>query len=144
MSILDQLAESRIREAAEEGALDDLPGAGRPLALQDLSLVPEALRAGYLLLRNAGCLPPEIEVSRRVGGINDLLQGVERQGDRPGCSRAGRRLRLLLARLNRGGRACPLWLQEAYGERLVHRLGGGGDRKGHTDPGPGTDGGERS
>ena len=134
MSILDQLAEARIREAAQEGALDDLPGAGRPLELEDLSLVPESLRAGYLLLKRAGCLPPEIEASRRVGGVNDLLQGVEREGQGTARAGGGRRLRLLLSRLKSGGRACPLWVQEAYGERLESRLGADRDRTGSGGP----------
>lgn len=128
MSVLDQLAEARIREAFEQGVLDDLPGAGRPLELEDLSLVPESLRAGYLLLKNAGCLPPEIEASRRVGGINDLLQGVEPEGGDPASARGGRRLRLLLSRLESAGRTCALWLQEAYGDRLESRLGNGRSR----------------
>ncbi|HYW02807.1 MAG TPA: DnaJ family domain-containing protein [Gammaproteobacteria bacterium] len=134
MSILDQLAETRIREAAEQGALDDLAGAGRPLELEDLSLVPESLRAGYLLLKNAGCLPPEIEASRRAGGVNDLLQGVEREGEGGAASRGRRRLRLLLSRLKSSDRACPLWAREAYGDRLESRLGAGRHEPGRSGP----------
>ena len=50
MWILDKLAEQQIDEAHARGDFDDLAGAGRPLQLEDLSQVPEELRAAYLLL----------------------------------------------------------------------------------------------
>jgi len=49
MWLIDELAEARIAEARERGAFDDLPGTGRPLPLNDDTLVAEELRAGYLL-----------------------------------------------------------------------------------------------
>ena len=35
MNLLDQIAEARIQEAIEQGELRDLPGAGKPLRLDD-------------------------------------------------------------------------------------------------------------
>lgn len=64
MWILDKLVEQRIDEARARGDFDDLAGAGRPLELEDLSLVSEELRAAYLLLKNAGCLPAEVRARR--------------------------------------------------------------------------------
>ncbi len=54
MLVLELLAEKKIAEAAERGELDDLPGAGRPLELDDDSLVPEDLRMAHRVLKNAG------------------------------------------------------------------------------------------
>ena len=54
MLVLELLAEKKIAEAAERGELDDLPGAGRPLELDDDTLVPEELRMANRILRNAG------------------------------------------------------------------------------------------
>ena len=49
------LAERKIEEAIERGELDDLPGAGQPLDLDDLDpLLPEELRMAYRILKNAG------------------------------------------------------------------------------------------
>jgi hypothetical protein len=45
MLALELIAEQRICEAVSRGELDDLPGAGRPLALDDDPLIPEELRA---------------------------------------------------------------------------------------------------
>ena len=65
MLTLDLLAEQRIREAQERGEFDNLPGAGAPLALDDDALVPEELRAAYRILKNAGYVPPELEIALR-------------------------------------------------------------------------------
>jgi hypothetical protein len=54
MFLIDKLAEQKIAEAVERGELNNLPGSGKPLHLDDDTLVPEELRAGYRLLKNAG------------------------------------------------------------------------------------------
>lgn len=54
MLIFELLAEKKILEAASRGELDDLPGAGRPLDLEDDALVPEDLRMASRILKNAG------------------------------------------------------------------------------------------
>jgi hypothetical protein len=54
MLIFDILAETKILEAASRGELDGLPGAGRPLDLDDDALVPEELRMASRILKNAG------------------------------------------------------------------------------------------
>ena len=51
------LAERKIEEAIERGEFDDLPGAGRPLDLDDLDpSLPEELRLAYRILKNAGMI----------------------------------------------------------------------------------------
>jgi hypothetical protein len=70
---LHDTAERRIQEALEAGLFRGLPGEGRPLALDDLSGMPEELRASYLVLRNAGALPEELELRRTVLRIDDLI-----------------------------------------------------------------------
>lgn len=60
MSVLDILAEQRIKEALERGDLEGLPGAGRPLELDDDALVPEELRLANRILKNAGYTPADL------------------------------------------------------------------------------------
>jgi hypothetical protein len=67
------LAESRIVAAMERGEFDDLPGHGRPLPPDDLARVPPDLRMGFRLLRNAGCLPPELEARKEVARLGALV-----------------------------------------------------------------------
>ena len=102
MSLLDELAEQRIREAAERGEFDDLPGRGEPLELEDDSLVPEELRAGYRMLKNAGFVPPELEPVRELREVEALIRQAEAAADRDARDQGGRRLRLVLQRLHDG------------------------------------------
>lgn len=74
MWLLDQWAERHIRDAQKKGEFDDLPGSGEPLALDDDSHIAPELRAGYRLLKNAGCLPPELEQRREAVELADLLK----------------------------------------------------------------------
>jgi hypothetical protein len=74
MGLLDLLAESRIAAAIEAGAFDDLPGAGKPLVLDDAPLVPDDLRVAHRILRNAGFLPPELAARRRACARLALLE----------------------------------------------------------------------
>src|SRR5690554_3023375 len=73
MDPVTALAERRIREAMERGEFDNLPGAGQPLDLDDDSHVPEELRAAYRLLKNAGMVPPELELRRELANAEQLL-----------------------------------------------------------------------
>jgi hypothetical protein len=67
------LAEPKIRAAMERGEFDRLPGHGRPLPPDELARVPAGLRMGVKLLRNAGCLPPELEARKEVARLGNLI-----------------------------------------------------------------------
>lgn len=102
MALLDQIVEDRIQAALARGDLNDLPGAGRPLRLDDDSMVPEHLRMGLRILRNAGMVPPEIESLREAHALGRMLQTAESREEQ---DRARRRLVLLLHRLEVAGLA---------------------------------------
>lgn len=82
MLLLDQITETRIREAMGRGEFDNLPGQGQPLSLDDDRLVPESLRAAYRILKNAGYLPPELEIRREIRNIEQLLIITEDETER--------------------------------------------------------------
>ncbi|WP_211745824.1 DnaJ family domain-containing protein [Paenibacillus sp. Marseille-Q4541] len=73
MGWVERLAEQKIAEAMERGDLDNLPGMGKPLELEDLSHVPEELRASYKILKNAGVLPEELLVQQDTIQIQQLI-----------------------------------------------------------------------
>ena len=73
--MLDFLAEQRIAEAVSRGDFDDLPGAGRPLELDDDALIPEDLRLAYRILKNAGFVPPEVEAVNEIAVLERLAMG---------------------------------------------------------------------
>jgi hypothetical protein len=118
MSPLDAIAERRIREAQQRGEFDDLPGAGRPLALDDDALVPQELRAAYRLLRNAGFVPPALEPHRELRDVERLLLEARDDGER-GALLA--RMHFLLGRAGLARHGGPR-LQAEYAERLAARF----------------------
>lgn len=73
MDMMSALVEQRIKEAMARGEFDNLPGKGRPLELEDMAHVPEELRVGFKLLRNAEMVPEEMLVSKEIIALQDLL-----------------------------------------------------------------------
>ena len=100
--MLDFIAEKRIAEAIAKGELENLPGAGRPLELDDDSLVPEELRLAYRILKNAGFVPPEVETLNEISALERLVTKD---------AKAVRKLALLKARI-----------EARYYEKAVARL----------------------
>lgn len=121
MYLIDQLAEQHIQAALERGELNGLEGSGRPLELDDDSLVAEHLRAGYRLLKNAGYLPPEVAWRQEIASVEQLLMLAHSQADR---ERLSRRLTCLLHRLELAGHAPDLTLATGYGNRLDAGMAG--------------------
>lgn len=76
-SVFDKIAEQKIREAMEQGEFDDLPGRGEPLNLEDDSHLPQDLRLAYKILKNADCLPPELELRKQIHTTETLLAGIQ-------------------------------------------------------------------
>ena len=96
MWFLDRLVEQRISEARARGEFDDLAGQGQPLQLEDLSLMLEELRVAYILLKNAGYLPPEVSTRQEISELEARI----RQAATPELAKRERqRLALLLTRL---------------------------------------------
>jgi len=117
MNVLDALAESKIAAAIASGELSNLPGEGRPLELDDSPLVPEALRAAYRILRNAGFVPPEVEACRERANLARMVASLD---DEPARRRAALRLALIEARLEATGTAAGA--TSGYRGALLERL----------------------
>jgi len=66
LAALERVAEKRINEAIQRGEFDNLPGSGEPLNLEDDRQIPNDLRLAYKVLRNADCLPPELELKKEI------------------------------------------------------------------------------
>lgn len=118
MSVLDQLAEARVAAALAAGEFENLPGAGKPLALDDDPLVPEHLRVAYRMLRNAGFVPPELAERRERLELAALVATLDDDAER---RRACARLSLLEARAEAAGRL--LAAAPEYRDRLAAKLG---------------------
>jgi hypothetical protein len=77
-----RIVEQRIREAQENGEFDNLPGRGQPLRLEENSHIPEDLRIAYKILKNADCLPPEIQEKKEIHQLEELLAGIPDEKER--------------------------------------------------------------
>jgi DnaJ homologue, subfamily C, member 28, conserved domain len=66
MDFFERIAENRILEAIEAGLFDNLQGKGQPLNLEDDSHIPLELRMAYKIMKNADCLPPELELRQEI------------------------------------------------------------------------------
>ncbi|NCF36534.1 MAG: DUF1992 domain-containing protein [Gammaproteobacteria bacterium] len=120
MLLVDSLAEEQIQAAIRRGEFDDLPGSGQPLALDDDAGVPDELRVAYRILRNAGCLPPELTLRNEIHQLESLLDQAELAAEQRSVRR---RLCLLKARLAMQGHEGDLLIHEqAYRERLIDKL----------------------
>ena len=68
-----RIAESRIRDAIAQGELENLPGAGKPLNLEEYFSIPEDLRMAFSILKNANCAPAEVELLNEVSRLEQAI-----------------------------------------------------------------------
>ena len=118
--MIEKIAEARIRDAMARGDFDNLAGRGQPLRLEDLSKVPEDLRAGYILLKNAGVLPEEMQLRKEMVTLEALVDACadpeERTRLRKDLNWKVMRFRMLMER----GR--PGAVAGEYRAKLLNRL----------------------
>lgn len=82
MDIFTRIAERLIREAMENGEFDNLEGAGKPLNFADETWIPEDLRIAYRVLKNAGYIPPEIELRNEIINMSSLINTIDDDKER--------------------------------------------------------------
>lgn len=121
MSYFWRIAEERILDAQRAGDFDDLPGKGKPLQLEDLSWVPEDLRIGYRILKNAHVLPPEAELMKDIHTLEDLLKHVEDENQRRALAKSIQFKMIRLDLLKR--RSMSVTSVRDYGRKLVAKFG---------------------
>jgi hypothetical protein len=116
----DALVEERIQEAFRRGDFDNLPGAGRPLALDDDALVPPEVRIAYRILKNAGFVPPEVLERREIAELEAEIAGL-----RDTAARQHALTKLALLRTRLGLRRSRAIARNPYYERkIVAKLAG--------------------
>ncbi|AVJ19591.1 hypothetical protein CLM71_21820 [Serratia sp. MYb239] len=120
MWLLDEWAERHIRNAQDSGEFENLPGQGKPLELDDDSAVPAELRSGFRLLKNAGYLPPELEVRKEALTIAALLQEIN--SEHPDYIALNKRMALLEYRLQQAGMSTD-FLHGEYHQVINGKLG---------------------
>jgi hypothetical protein len=120
LSGFEKIVEERIREAQRKGSFDRLPGAGKPLDLENDPHIPEDLRMAYKILKNADCLPPEIELKKKILQTEDLLAGME---DTPAKYRIIKKLNFLIMKLNTiRGSSIIFEMPQHYAKQLSQKM----------------------
>jgi hypothetical protein len=97
MEFFTRIAENRILEAMKAGEFDNLEGMGQPLNLEDDRHIPPELRMAYKILKNAHCLPPELELRKEVVTLQDLVASMEDEAEK---LKQMRRLNFLMMKLS--------------------------------------------
>jgi hypothetical protein len=90
--------------------------------LEDLSWVPEDLRIGYQVLKNAHVLPPEAELLKDIHILEDLLKHVEEEGERRALAKSIQWKMIRLDLLKR--RSMSVASVRSYGRKLVAKFSG--------------------
>ena len=123
----EKIVEERILIAQRKGDFDNLEGAGKPLNLNELSGVPEELKLSYKILKNADCLPPEIEIKKEICKTEDLLAGMEDTAEK---YKVMKKLNFLIMKLNSIRKSSiEFEMPEKYLSNLVERFGPKSNKK---------------
>jgi hypothetical protein len=120
MDFFARIAENRILEAIEAGLFDNLKGKGQPLNIEDDSFIPPELKMAYKILKNADCLPPELELRKEVVTLQDLVSSMEDEAEK---LKQMRRLNFLMMKLNLSRRVSAQLLEhEIYTPKILEKL----------------------
>ena len=117
---LQQIAENKIREAQRDGELDNLPGEGKPLCLDDDSHIPSELRLAYRILKNADYVSPEVQQRKEITDIKEMLRDCR---DEQTLYKQVQKLNLYITKLNEQ-RRMPINLEEeqVYYQKILERI----------------------
>ncbi|WP_291319137.1 DnaJ family domain-containing protein [Desulfonatronospira sp.] len=120
MDIFAKKAEERILEALEKGDFDNLPGRGKPLDLADDSNIPSDMRIAYKILKNAGYVPPEVQLQKEIATTRDLLNNSREEEE---AYRRIQKLNLLVTRMNiMRNRPVNLEENQEYYQKIVNKV----------------------
>lgn len=82
MDIFAKIAQRKIEEAIDNGEFRNLRGSGKPLVLDNDVMIPEDLRMAYKVLKNAGCVPPELELRKEITCLKELINTLDDDKER--------------------------------------------------------------
>ncbi|MCF8127606.1 MAG: DUF1992 domain-containing protein [Deltaproteobacteria bacterium] len=111
-----KIIEKKIQDAQENGDFDDLPGKGKPIALEDDRNIPEELRLTYKILKNADCLPPELELRKEIRTMEDMLDKIP---DEKAKYKHIKKINYKIMQLNMMGKGSPLLGESEFYYRKV-------------------------
>jgi hypothetical protein len=120
VEFFQRIAENRILEAIDNGLFDNLRGKGKPLKFEDESHIPPELRMAYRILKNADCLPPELELRKEIVQLQDLVASLPDEAEK---LKQMRRLNFLIMKMNMSRQVSAQLLEhDLYTPKILERL----------------------
>lgn len=87
MNAFEIIAENKIKEAIENGEFDHLSLSGQPLDLEEGQFVPLHLRLAQKILKNAGYLPPIVQLKKEILQLSERLAEASDESARESIKR---------------------------------------------------------
>jgi hypothetical protein len=116
----EKIVEERILKAQKKGEFENLIGSGKPLRINENWYIPEELRLAYKILKNADCVPPEIELKKEIKQTEDLLAGMKETSEK---YRTLKKLNFLIMKLNTIRDTSIMFeMPQHYMEKLVGQI----------------------
>lgn len=116
----EKIVEERIQHAQREGQFKNLDGRGEPLCLENDQHIPEDLRICHKILKNADCLPPELEIKKEIRKSEDLLLQMPDTSEK---YRIIKKINLLIMKFNAmNNGSLAFEIPQHYDQKLVERL----------------------
>jgi hypothetical protein len=116
----EKIVEERILKAQKKGEFENLIGSGKPLRINENWYIPEELRLAYKILKNADCVPPEIELKKEIKQTEDLLAGMKETSEK---YRTLKKLNFLIMKLNTIRDTSIMFeIPQHYMEKLVGQI----------------------
>lgn len=82
MDAFEKIAERKIQEAIRNGEFDNLLNSGKPVDLDEDCFVPPELRMAYKVLKNSGCIPPELELRNEIISLRSMINSLDDDKER--------------------------------------------------------------
>lgn len=93
------VSEDKMKRAIKDGEFDNLPGMGKPLPKDDAAHLPESLRMGYRMLKNAGMAEDEGALKKELMTLNHLISKCYDEKEREQLLRKKSEKQLMLDKL---------------------------------------------
>ena len=103
LQLLEDHIGRALAESEQSGELRSAPSFGKPLHFGDgYDETPAEFRMGFKILKDAGVVPPEVELMRQIDALRQSLEGLpEGEGLRAGQQRLAEMRQQLSLRLEK-------------------------------------------
>ena len=81
LELIEDEISRKLAEAERTGELRSAPSFGKPLAADaEWDMTPDELKMPFRILKNAGIVPPEVELFRERASLREALQAASDEG----------------------------------------------------------------